>query len=103
MPNYKESSVTGVIWQRAYQVLISNRFGEVPMITFSEEEVVDAGGRSITKHVGYLTEVMSDPTKSFDLINPVDGSVLGSATYQEAYVLLSSLYASLAQQRDGAV
>jgi hypothetical protein len=100
MPNYKESSATGSIWQRAYQVSIDNRYGITPAVTFYEEEVIDIGTTNITKHVGHLVEPFDDPSKTFNLLHPVTGDVIGTATYMDIYVMLSSLYLDLATKRD---
>lgn len=102
MPNYKESSVAGSVWQRAYKVIIDNVYNSVPTVTFNEEEIISTGTTNISKHISSLVEHFNDPTKSFPLINPLDGTEIGTATYQDVYVLLSSLYINLANQRDQA-
>ena len=43
---------------------------------------------------------MGDSTKTFDVMHPITGAVISTATYQDVYVLLSSLYLSLATARD---
>lgn len=100
MPNYKQTSGVGEAWTRAYQVIVNNQFGTTPAITFNEEEIVSLGTTSLNKHVSHLNESFSDPSVSFNLIHPVDGSVIGTATYQDLYILLSSLYSNLADKRD---
>ncbi len=101
MANYKQSTVNaGAAWTRSYQVVVDNKYNEVPVITFNEEEIVDTGSTVISKHVFALQQDMSDPTVTFNLVHPVTGDVIGTASYQDAYVMLSSLYLSLALKRD---
>lgn len=102
MPNYKESNVVGTSWQRAYQVLIENPYNGTPSITFNEEAIIDTGSEIISKHVYALTRTMAEPTTEFQLKNPFTGDVIGVASYQDAYVMLSSLYMALAEERDAA-
>ena len=100
MPNYRQVDVQGTSWQRSYSVRIDNKLGEIPSICFSEEEVVNFGEQFVTRHVGQLVELFDDPTKTFNLTNPETGEVVGVASYQDAYVMLSSLYLYLATKRD---
>lgn len=100
MPNYKESSITGATWQRAYQVIVNNKFGTTPSVIFNEEEIIDIGNGTMSKHIGHIAEMFTDPNVEFNLINPLDGSVIGTTTYQNIYIILSSLYQHLADKRD---
>jgi hypothetical protein len=103
MANYKESTVAGNKWQRAWQVVIENKYNQIPKIDFYEETVVDVGdGQPVSKLLPEsLHAEFTDGSIQFNLLNPIDGSVIGSATYQDAYVLLQSLYMHLANLRDG--
>ena len=101
MSKYKEENLTGQKWVRSNRVTVLNPYDGAPVITFSEEEVaLLSDGRSVNTPVGNLQKTFDDPIGSFDLLNPVDGSVIGSATYQDVYVILHSLYIWLAQERD---
>ena len=100
MPDYKEQTVTGVSWQRCCRVVIDNPVGQIPQAFFYEEEVVNLPSGQVKRHLGQMVESFSDPSKMFDLINPATGDIIGSATYQDLYILLHSLYMSLAHQRD---
>lgn len=102
MANYKETSVAGSKWTRSWQVVVENKFNKTPSITFFEEQIVDVGDGVPTSTLvqGQLTEKFDDPTKTFNLVHPVTGDVIGTGTYQDLYVLLSSLYLSLATARD---
>lgn len=103
MANYKEQTASAVKWQRANQVTVSNPFGQVPNIVFYEEEVVQIDGNVIKRDAGTISESFFDPTKTFDLIHPETGAVMGTATYQDLYILLSSLYFALATARDNKI
>ena len=105
MANYKETSVAGTKWTRSWQVVVENKYNQIPNVAFFEEQIVDTGdGSPVSKMVpGSLTEQFTDPSKTFDLIHPVTGAVVGSTSYQDVYVMLSSLYLSLANKRDGVV
>ena len=105
MANYKEVTVAGAKWVRAWQVNIENKYGQVPKCTFFEETIVEVGdGEPVSKLIpGQIQEMFSDPTTEFNLIHPVTGDVIGTATYQDIYVVLSSLYLDLAAKRDAAL
>jgi hypothetical protein len=102
MADYRQSNVTaGSKWTRSWQVNVENKIGKIPRIDFFEEVAVDTGDEIITKLVpGQISETFSDPSKTFNLINPLDGSVIGTASYQDLYIILSSLYLDLAVKRD---
>jgi hypothetical protein len=100
MANYKQATLAAQTWQRAKQVTITNTYDAVPTIAFQEEQVIDINGKLTLQDIGVITKDLSTPTASFKLVSPVDGSVLGTATYQDVYVMLSSLYLDLATKRD---
>jgi hypothetical protein len=99
--NYRESAVTGSKWTRSQSVTVSNPLSGVPEIAFSEEEVsLLSDGRAINNPVGVLRKVFDTPATTFPLLNPVDNTVIGTASHQEVYILLHSLYMALAAERD---
>lgn len=100
MANYKENTLTATTWQRAKAVTIGNPYNSVPWITFDEEQVINIGADLTFKDAGSVGVSLTNPTDTFDLISPVDGSKLGTASYQDVYVMLSSLYLNLAAKRD---
>lgn len=102
MANYNQSSITGETWTRAYQVFVDNKYGEVPSITFNEEDIVNTGTTTISKHVYSLNEPFIDPNTQFNLLDLNDGTVIGAATYQDVKTILFSLYMALAAKRDAA-
>jgi hypothetical protein len=101
MPNYMQSSVSGEKYVRAKRVVLENPLNGVPSATFIEQEVINIGAaESVKRDVGALHQPMSDPYVTFQLLNPVDDSVIGSATYADVYAMLYSLHRHLAAIRD---
>lgn len=101
MPNYRENSVTGASWRRANSVQIVNPINDVSKstISFNEEDVFDIGGELLRKEVGQLVKQFGTGG-TFDLLNPIDNTVVGSMTYTQLYVALYSLYMQCAAERD---
>jgi hypothetical protein len=104
MNNYKQTSVTGESWIRAYHFSISNPQTGLKQINFQEEKVtvLDNGVNS-----GRVGEVLDEFTETgasteFSLLNPKTGDVVGTANYDDLYNMLHSLYIHLAQKRDDA-
>lgn len=102
MPNYNESNVSGTKYTRSPQVRISNPLGGVPSIQFKEEDVVVTDDGNVVQPKGALHESLTDPSVTFDVLNPLDDSVLTTATYQDVYNMIYSLYRHLAGLRDAA-
>lgn len=103
MPNYQEQPITGSKWRRSHFVSIENPLAGERAVTFHEQiaRQTDDGLASF-EDAGSLRQPFTDPSVVFDLRSPVDDSLLGStATYEEVYVILHSLYLHLASQRDG--
>lgn len=103
MANYKQETISGEIskHRRAKEVKILNVFQSVPTFSFIEEEMtVLPDGTSNGKYSDTLNDNFSDPNKTFPLINPLDGSVIGEGKYQDVFVQLYSLYLKLAVERD---
>lgn len=102
MPNYKQqSNIIGESWNRSHKVVIDNPLNQPPIIHFLEELVFDLGnGEVIKKPLGAVYEVMTDPAVSFSILDVDTGEVTGTATYNDVYTLLHSLYMHLATRRD---
>lgn len=98
--NYKEKITAVKSWVRAKKVTIHNEYQSVPTITFTEEEVTDLGNQIQRRELGEITQDFSSPSGTFEIVDPVTGAPIRTATYEEAYVLLSSLYLDLATMRD---
>jgi hypothetical protein len=101
MPNnYKSTSISTESWCRSSGVHIENELGQVPVISFTEEEVLVINGKKLILGGSLLQENMGDPSKQFDLLNPETDTVIGSATYMDIYIMLYSMYKKLALERD---
>ena len=105
MPKYNETSVVGESWKRAFQILIENRYGQIPKVRFSEEEIfVAADGRLAGTYYGEGIEerfTAENALTQFQLRNPETEEYIDQyATYRDLYVLLHSLYFHLARIRD---
>lgn len=98
--NYKESSISGTAWHRAHDINISNQYNQAPIITFYEEEILDINSNNYQKEIGNIREVMTDPNAMFNLVNPIDGTTIGTAHYVDLQIMLFSLYIHLANLRD---
>lgn len=100
MSNYKESAVTGTQWTRSHIVVVNNDWEQPPHITFGEEtRIAIAGGGSIQASTGGLSSEFVTGTE-FPLLNPLDNTVIGTASHDQMYVMLYSLYMHLAAARD---
>lgn len=105
MANYNESTVNGVKWTRSNSVRIFNDYAQPGKVCFDEEEIVSLGGADfMRKQLGSIEQTLTPENilTEFNLLNPETGDTIGTATYQQVYVLLHSLYLHLAAERDAA-
>ena len=105
MQNYKETTVSGTSYVRAREVNVSNVLGGYKGIMYCEEEVSILGKKILRENVGALHQEFTPENASteFQLLNPVTNEPIGStATFQDVYVLLFSLYYHVAAARDAA-
>lgn len=112
MALYKETTTTESIstktYQRSYKATVYNPLNKTPSIRYDEEtvtEVTEDGATEITSDgiSQFLEEQLTtdNASTSFNLLNPLDGSSLGTtSTYADVQVLLYSLYFHLATERD---
>ncbi len=100
MADYKETDVSGVAWQRAYQILILNPLGELPTVRYDEEQVINLNDGQIKQFVGNLGYTV-DPLGIIELRDPVTleltGETIPVATVHQA---LFSDYLNRAEIRD---
>jgi hypothetical protein len=100
MPNYKESDVSGVAWQRCHTVTIQNQLQSPKAVEFQEEQVIDISGKIYREWVKGCSKDY-DATASFPILNPQTNAETGiTMTHQELYVALYSLYMQTAAERD---
>jgi hypothetical protein len=105
MADYKEQTVTGTSWHRAWQILIANPLGGIPTVRYDEEQVINLDSEQIRKSVegggiGYTI----DPLAEIKLRDPetleLTGETIPVAT---VHVALLSDYINRALARDSAV
>lgn len=101
--NYQEIATSGSMWTRSNKVTISNPYNQTPSVHFEEERVIqlDGGAAPITNPNPRFLSANFDATASFPLLDPVTGEPTGAtATHQELYVMLHSLYIKTATDSD---
>lgn len=105
MPDYKQTTITGTSWQRAWRVECENPLNGQRHIRFHEEQVVNADGQTISKPVGVVSVPFDaqNAITAFDLLNPETGEKQGTATYAQVYQLLHSFYIHAATSRDNSL
>lgn len=104
MPNYREQTGVGTSWVRAYRATCSNN--TTHRAVWFDEEIVFVGPdgvRTTTTAMGMgcgleLTAQNSDT--NFPLLDESGDPTGQSVTYRDAYILLMSLYYSVATARD---
>lgn len=97
--NYKQTNATGSMWTRCKQIHINNPLGQMPSVQFAEEEAVSIGDKTMTQP-GRVINGAFNPASVFDLINPDTGDVIGQASHMQVYVIMHSLWLSMAKAQD---
>lgn len=107
MPKYNETSVTGESWIRSNKIICTNEYEQPPTIYYQEEELFNfSDGKVVKQLYGTLNPVVetftpANANTSFAVIDPETELPTGNtATYQDLYVLVHSLYFHLAAIRD---
>lgn len=106
MPKYNESNIAGETWRRAFEIFCRNDYEGLQGIEYREEDIfVLADGRPISDRRGERVGEVFTPrnaTTTFKIRNPLtEEYTTQTATYQDVFVLLHSLYFYLAERRDG--
>lgn len=88
--------LSGESYARCHQVVVDNRLGAQPRITFAQERIAEVGSQTL--HVPLPPATMDfDPGAIIPLLDPDTGEPTGaSMTQAEAYVLLYSAYVAAA-------
>ena len=103
--NYKQTTVSGTSYVRAREVTITNLLDGYKGIMYSEEEVSVLGSKVMRENIGAIHQEFTaeNAATEFPLLDPITNEPIGStATFQDVYVLLFSLYYHMAAQRDAA-
>ena len=107
MTDYLETTETGRKWRRAFHVDISNPLEGEKGVTFHAEDCVTLeSGQTLHDRQGITYSQAFTPENAmteFPLgLHPVTGEDMGTATYLQAYVLLSALFMHIASTQDAA-
>ncbi len=104
MKNYKEQTISGTSWTRAFHVDCHNPIDGAKTITYHEEAAILIDGKTVTSRNGQTLQCDYSQTEgaTFYLVHPETGVVLGQMTEQDLYLALSSHYLHKAQARDAA-
>lgn len=102
MADYKETTINGTAWQRAQMIIISNHLGQLPTVTYQEEEILALDSGNIQRPVGQLSYTI-DPLAEIELVD-VDTLLPTGETIPVALVhqALFSDYINRAKARDEA-
>lgn len=101
--DYKAAQITGK--QRVFGGTFSNELGGIPSIVFNEELITLDGttGAVYRNQTGSCAASLTDPAKPLALRNPLDDSVVGTATYMDVMVMIYSLGRQTQIERDQAL
>lgn len=107
MPDYKQSTETGTKWRRAFHVDIANPFEGDKRITFHAENCIQLADGTVMHDRQGVTYSQAFTPSNADTVfplgpHPVTGEDMGTATYLQAYVLLSALFMHIASTQGAA-
>lgn len=98
--DYKADKIKGK--QRIHGGKFGNELGGTPWMSFDEELVTvdETNGAVFRNQVGSCMVQLTDPAKTLTLRNPLDDSVIGTASYMDVMVMLYSLGRQTQVERD---
>ncbi len=103
---YKNETIgDATTYIRPYQTISTGPLNGPNSMTIFEEKIVilsDASVQKIPLDTAELQVTITDPTESFDIVNPTTGEVTGTMTFAQLKVQMYSLYLHLAALRDAA-
>lgn len=103
---YKKTLIGDVTtYVRPYQTISFGPLNAQNTMTISEELITilpDASVTNVPLGTAELQATITDPSQSFNLVDPTTGDVTGTKTFAQLKVELYSLYLYLASIRDGA-
>ena len=105
MNNYQETTISGTSYVRGREVTVINQLGGYKGIMFAEERVSVFGETVMRENIGAIHQELTteNAATEFQLLNPVTNEPIGAtASFQDVYAILFSLYYHLAAQRDAA-
>lgn len=88
-----QEPVAGESYVRCPQVIIDNRLGKTPVVTFHREQVVGLDGGNVQRYPLAPRPLPFDPTASVDVIDPETGNPTGATITQgELYAMIFSIF-----------
>lgn len=100
MADYKETTINGTAWQRAQLIIMSNHLGQLPTVTYQEEEILALDTGNIQRPLGQLSYTI-DPLAEIALRDTetleLTGETIPVALVHQA---LFSDYINRAYERD---
>jgi hypothetical protein len=88
-----QKPITGERFVRCSQVVIDNRFGHLPRVTFHRETVLGLEGGAAMRRPMSPRELAFDPAAAVPVINPETGEQTGqTVTQAELYALVFSVF-----------
>lgn len=90
---FNQQSGAADSYVRCPQIVIDNRLGGTPAITFAQETIITAPSGQVTHVPMQPIPLVFDPTKVIDIIDPTTGQPTGAtATMTDVYNLIYSAY-----------
>ena len=68
MADYKETTINGTAWQRAQLIIMSNHLGQLPTVTYQEEQILALDGGNVQRPAGQLSYTI-DPLAEIELVD----------------------------------
>lgn len=103
---YKNTTIGDAsTYVRPYQTISDGPFGGQNSICIFEEMIVtlpDASTQRVVLNTAPIQYTVTDPTVTFNVVDPTTGTILGTKTLAQLKVEMYSLYLYLAAQRDQA-
>ncbi|MCA1774965.1 MAG: hypothetical protein LC676_04955 [Loktanella sp.] len=88
-----QQPVAGESYVRCPQVVIDNRLGRTPVVTFHREQVIGLGGGNVQRYPLPPRPLPFDSAASVPVINPETGEPTGATITQgELYALVFSVF-----------
>jgi len=88
-----QQPLAGESYVRCQQVIIDNRLGRAPSVTFQRQRVIGADGGAVAQQPLAPRPMAFDPAASVPLIDPETGAETGETiTHAEIYAVIYSAF-----------
>ena len=106
MADYRESSVEGTSWTRAFLIEVNNPVDGISAITFHEEQAIRVPNLPVlTQRSGQVVNAFTQENAAtlFPVYDADTGDPISQTQYRQVRNILYSLYLHIAQQRDAEI